>query len=76
MYRVIEFFADLQDGGYAYHVGDKYPRDGVVVSEPRLRELAGSDNKRGMPLIKEIPEKKAREEAGNRKKNQKKNEEV
>ena len=44
-------FVDLQDNNYLYHAGDKFPRDGVVVSDDRIAELSGSDNKLGQPLI-------------------------
>ena len=61
MYKVIKFFADLQDNNNAYNVGDIYPRAGLEVSEERLAELAGSDNKQGQPLIAlaEEPKKKS-----------------
>ena len=51
MYRAIEYFTDLQDDNYAYNIGDVYPREGVVASEDRLKELSSADNKRGMALI-------------------------
>ena len=65
MYKVIKKFHDLQDAtktksGEVYHeynVGDVFPRDGVEVSEERLAELAGSDNKQGVPLIELVQEK-------------------
>lgn len=50
-YKVIKFFTDLQDNNYPYNVGDKFPRTGVTVSAERLAELAGSENKHGVPLI-------------------------
>ena len=56
MLKAIEFFTDLQDNNYAYNVGDTFPRVGLDVSEERLKELAGSDNKRGRPVITEILE--------------------
>ena len=56
MYKVLEFFTDLQDNNYAYHVGDTFPREGLDVSEERLNELASSDNKRGKPVIEVISE--------------------
>ena len=67
MYKVIKKFHDLQDAtktknGMIYHeynVGDKFPRKGMDVSEERLEELAGSDNKRGVPLIKLVEEEAA-----------------
>lgn len=55
MYKVIKLFTDLQDGRHLYNVGDTFPRDGVEVSEDRINELMGSDNKQGTPLIEEIP---------------------
>lgn len=54
MYKVIKYFTDLQDHNYAYNVGDIFPRDGLVVSEVRLKELSGSRNKQGVPLIEEV----------------------
>ena len=56
MYKVIKFFTDLQDNEYPYNVGDIFPREGVTVTEGRLAELAGSDNKQGQPLIAEVKE--------------------
>lgn len=63
MYKVIEYFKDLHDSRYAYNVGDIFPRDGVTVTDARLEELAGSNNKRGCPLIalvEEVPKKPVR----------------
>lgn len=51
MYKVIKFFVDLQDNNHPYNVGDVFPRKGHEVTEERLAELAGSDNKQGVPLI-------------------------
>lgn len=51
MFRVTTAFADLQDGGYIYKVGDQFPRPGVSVSEKRLRELSSNSNRRGMAVI-------------------------
>lgn len=56
MYKVIEFFTDLQDKDYAYNVGDIFPRVCVTVSEERLAELAGSENRQGRPLIEKVEE--------------------
>lgn len=64
MYKVIKHFHDLQDATKTksgvvyreYNVGDEYPRKGLKVSEDRLKELAGKDNKQGTPLIKEVKE--------------------
>ena len=62
MYRVIVFFTDIQDGGHAYNVGDIFPREGVTVSEQRLKELSGAENKRGKALIEAVKSKKAEAE--------------
>lgn len=56
MYKVIKFFTDLHDNNHPYNVGDIFPRKGVTVSEGRLAELAGSNNKLGEPLIVKVEE--------------------
>lgn len=56
MYKVIKFFVDLQDNNHPYNVGEVFPRSGADVTEGRLAELAGSDNKQGQPLIKKVKE--------------------
>lgn len=64
MYKVIKKFHDLQDAtktknGMIYHeynVGDIFPRKGMDVSEERIQELAGNDNKQGVPLIELVEE--------------------
>lgn len=58
MYKVIEYFMDLQDKNHEYNVGDTFPRKGLKVTEERLAELAGSDNKRGVPVIEKVKETK------------------
>lgn len=55
-YEVIQFFTDLQDNRHPYSPGDKFPRDGMVVTENRLRELSGNGNRQRKPLIKKIQE--------------------
>ena len=65
MYKVIKRFHDLQDAretknGKVYHeynVGDVFPRKGMDVSDDRIQELAGKDNKQGVPLIELVEEK-------------------
>lgn len=52
MYKVVEFFTDLQDNNHPYQAGETFPRDGLEVSEERLAELSGTNNKRGIALIK------------------------
>jgi len=44
-------FADLQDNKRLYHAGETFPRDGLAVSDERINELAGSNNRMGFPLI-------------------------
>lgn len=63
LYRVIEYFEDLQDHDHKYRAGDYFPRPGFVVSEERLQELATSANRRGRPVIKAEEVAKKPEEA-------------
>lgn len=56
MYKVIKYFTDLHDNDYPYSVGDIFPRSGLSVTDERLAELAGSNNKQGVPLIKLVKE--------------------
>lgn len=58
MYKVIKYFTDLHDNDHPYNVGDTFPRNGVSVTDERIAELAGSDNKRGIPLIEKVEEPK------------------
>ena len=53
-YQVVSYFEDLQDHNHAYNAGDPFPRDGLEVSEDRIKELSGEDNKRGYPLIRKV----------------------
>lgn len=57
MYKVIEYFEDLQDNSFAYNVGDKYPRKGLEVTDKRIEELATNQNRQKKPLIKKVEEK-------------------
>ncbi len=61
MYKVIHEFLDLQDGSYYYHVGDKFPREGIKANKARITELSTADNKIGVPLIEEIKKRKSKE---------------
>lgn len=69
MYKVIKKFHDLKDAtktknGMVYHeynVGDEFPRKGHEVSDERIEELAGKENKQGVPLIELVEEKAAAE---------------
>lgn len=55
-YKVIHSFADLHDKKYKYEAGDEFPRQGLKVSEDRIKELMGNKNKIKKPLIEEISE--------------------
>ena len=54
MFIVINAFLDRQDAEYLYDVGDAYPREGLEPSEERIKELLGSDNLQGQPMIKAV----------------------
>ena len=63
MYKVIHYFNDLQDDGYAYNVGDEFPHKGMTVTKERIAELAGSGNKPGVPLFAEVKQKRTKKAA-------------
>ena len=63
MYKVIHYFTDLQDDGYAYNVGDEFPHKGMTVTKERIVELAGRENKQGVPLIAEVKQKRTKKAA-------------
>ena len=63
MYKVIHYFNDLQDDGYAYNVGDEFPHKGMTVTKERIAELACSGNKQGVPLIAEVKQKRTKKAA-------------
>lgn len=54
MYKVIKYFTDLQDNGYAYNPGDVFPREGMKASKSRLEELSSGNNRQNTPLIKAV----------------------
>lgn len=56
MYKVIEYFTDLQDNNHEYNVGDTFPRDGLNVSDDRLTELSTKNNRQRKPLIERVDE--------------------
>jgi hypothetical protein len=60
MYKAICYFTDAQDGHFAYHTGDTFPREGMTVSEERLQELTSSNNKQKKPLIAEVGKEKVK----------------
>lgn len=80
MYKAIEYFTDLQDNGYAYKVGDTYPRMGYIPPQERIDELAGAKNMRGRAVIEKVyentpdesPEEEKNEEEKPKKRSRKK----
>ena len=66
MYKVIHYFNDLQDDGYAYNVGDEFPHTGMTVTKERIAELTGRENKQGVPLIAEVKPKRTKRRPPNR----------
>lgn len=53
MWLVVKLFTDLQDKDHLYNEGDPFPREGLEVSEERIKELSSSNNLQGEPLIAE-----------------------
>lgn len=51
MWFAIKLFTDLQDKDHLYNEGDPFPREGLEVSEDRIKELSSSKNLQGEPLI-------------------------
>lgn len=47
-------WVDLQDNNYKYKQGDIYPREGLEVSEERIKELSTIKNKLGEVLIQKV----------------------
>jgi hypothetical protein len=57
-YKVIAYFEDLQDNNHPYNVGDVFPRENKIATKERIKELATTQNRRKIPLIKKVEEKK------------------
>lgn len=72
MYRAIERFADLEDGKHIYGIGEPFPRKGYEPTDERLKELSGSDNKVGKPVIQYFDDPKVETSRPDSKKKQKK----
>lgn len=49
--KVLRAFYDLEDDMYLYNEGDEYPREGVKPSAARIKQLQGSNNNIGEPII-------------------------
>ena len=54
MYISTSRWRDLEDG-HLYKPGDPFPHDGREISEKRIAELTGSQNKAGFAVIKAVP---------------------
>lgn len=57
MYRTIVRFEDLQDNRHEYNPGDIFPRDGLKITNERIKELECGTNRRGIPLIEYVEDK-------------------
>ena len=53
MYKIIvPYFTDLKDKNRKYKYGDTYPAIGVKATKERIEELASTNNKAKMIIIK------------------------
>ncbi len=53
-YRALINWRDIQDSDHEYRIGDAYPREGMLPSVARIKELSSSKNKAGQPCIEEV----------------------
>lgn len=60
-YRALVYFEDLQDNRFAYNPGDVFPREGLIVSKKRVKELLSDKNLRGSAVIEEVRQEKKEE---------------
>ena len=51
MWFAIKLPTESQNKDHLYNEGDPFPREGLEVSEDRLKELSSSNNLQGTPLI-------------------------
>ncbi len=51
---VYERFKDLEDNDFIYKKGDDYPREGLIPTKKRIKELSTTKNKIGEALIKKV----------------------
>lgn len=59
------YFKDLEDGNYVYRAGDSFPRHDYTPTDERIAELSGTNNRRGIALIKKVTPKKKKTTAVN-----------
>lgn len=57
-FKSIYPFLDKTDNNFYYAPGDKFPRDGVVVSPERIEYLSSDKNVLKRPLIEKVEENK------------------
>lgn len=50
-YRAVIDFVDMQDNNHVYKSGDEFPRLGMEVTDARIDELIGSNNKQKRSVI-------------------------
>ena len=60
MYKAISYFKDMKDNMHSYNPGDIFPREGLSVSENRIKELSSANNLRGKPVIEFVEDKKVK----------------
>ena len=65
-YKVIAYFEDLQDNNHPYNVGDVFPRENKTASKERIKELATTQNRRKIPLIKKVETKPKKPKRANK----------
>lgn len=59
-YKVLKDFTDIQDKNRLYRKGEEYPHKDHKPTNERISELASSKNRRGEPMIAEVPAEKAK----------------
>jgi hypothetical protein len=63
MFKVIKSFADAQDNGHIYNVGDTFPRPGMKVDDDRIKWLSSTSKERMTAYIAEEAPKRGPSEA-------------
>ena len=54
MDRAVTVFVDRFDNNYAYKPGDIFPRDGIEVSEDRIKQLLSGENNANLKCIEVV----------------------
>lgn len=63
MFKVIKSFADAQDNGHIYNVGDVFPRPGMKVDDDRIKWLLSVNEEHTTAYIAEEAPKRGPSEA-------------